>query len=75
MNKMEGFAFKECQTLGLFAPWQYGILMFAPTGPRCAHPSANTLCGFYGHTNEVKGQLLCYLDAYERLVLIGFRFI
>ncbi len=30
---------------------------------------------FYGHTNEVKGQLPCYLDAYEQLVLIGFRFI
>lgn len=59
----------------LFVPWQYGISLFAPTGPRWSHPSANTSCGFYGHTNEVKGQLPCYLDAYERLVLIGFRFI
>lgn len=58
----------------LFVPWQYGISLFAPTGPRCAHPSANTLCSFYRHTNEVLW-LQCYLDAYERLVLIGFRFI
>lgn len=59
----------------LFVPWQYGISPIAPSGPRCEHPSANTSYGFYGHTNEVKGQLLCYLDSYELLVLIGFRFI
>ncbi len=78
MNKMEGFAFIEYQTLG-----QSGSsLCHGNMGFRCllwqvqgAHIHLQIHCALLWTYKWGERRLQCYLDAYERLILIGFRFI
>ncbi len=59
----------------LFVPWQYGISLFALTGPRCAHPSANTLCAFMDIQMRWKEVTVLFGCIWAAHILIGFRFI
>lgn len=71
MNKMEGFAFIECQTLGQSSCSLCHGFVRSKVRTSISKYSLWLLWTYkWG-----EGRLSCYLDAYELLALIGFRFI